>query len=763
MSSYPIESHPGKLLTQHLACVAESACNKISNLRHLQLLVSRPYEKLAWITGISHDIGKSSIYFQDYLHTKNFSDPILKSHSTVSSLYALIVSMKKLDDADFPILGMMIVQGHHGRIPSPSEAVNRIIAHSLKLKQQLTNVHREEDLAHFLRGLNLPDYTNVMTMVNRAVLLELLRRGEGWKKEHSLSRYFTTNLVFSALIDADRMDAGSVTSPPRVSVNVGMVDDYCDKIEAAGATSLDSESQVLQMRQHTRRKVMSQLDAENHLFSLTAPTGSGKTLSSLLFAVSLRDRLEKKDGLKRRIIYVAPFLGIIDQNERIIREALGADRSHSPLVLTHHHLSRLQYESPENESYSSSQSQLLIEAWNAEVVVTTFVQLLETLIGARASSLRKLHNIAGSIIILDEVQSVDYKYWLLIHDCIKFLADNLDTRFILMTATQPLIFQHGETRELFDREYAVPERTTLKVDLCGVAIDDFMIKMNSLLELHSDSSILIIMNTIKSAIQVFDGLRLQGEGLFLSAGIVPAQRKQTIKQIHERLREKTRTILVSTQVVEAGVDLDFDIVVRDLAPIDSIVQAAGRCNRNGRRKLEESLVYVHAVHDGSGKYYANMIYGNALINKTREVFRECDTSDIRIKNIVENYYEKVAESRNTKESIEFLEAMYSLDYEIIDKFKVIPDEPTVSVFVEINEGAHRLWTQYTKALESGGREIRQFFLANREHFYDYVINHRENDPLLKSVPFEHGFYHVSIEVLNDHYSVTGLRESPNVI
>jgi CRISPR-associated endonuclease/helicase Cas3 len=643
---------------------------------------------LAWIAGISHDIGKSSVYFQDYLRTKQFSDPVLKSHSTVSSLYALVTSMKKLGDTDYPLLAMMIVQGHHGRIPSPKEAVKRIIAHGPKLKLQLTNVHREPDLARFLEGLGLPEYSSVMAAVNKTALLNLIKRSERWN-HRSLLSYFATNLVFSALVDADRMDAAGVTSPPRSTVDAGKISAYCDNIEAAGAVDLGFDSQVSQMRKYVRWKVMSSLDTEARIFSLTAPTGSGKTLTALLFASSLRERLEKKDETKRRIIYVAPFLGIIDQNESVIREALGANRSHSPLVLTHHHLSRLQYESPENESYSSSQAQLLIEAWNAEVVVTTFVQLLETLIGARASSLRKLHNIAGSIVILDEVQSVDYKYWLLIHDCIKFLADNLDTRFILMTATQPLIFQRGEMKELFDRDYPAPERVTINANLRGVAMDEFMAEVNSLLELHHDSSVLVIMNTIRSAIQVFDGLSSIEGVFFLSADIVPAQRKTVIQQINQRLKKKKRTILVSTQVVEAGVDLDFDVVVRDLAPMDAIVQSAGRCNRNGRRKQEESPVYVYAVHDGSGRYFGNMIYGNELISKTREVFEKCGTD---IRDIVEQYYQKVSESRNTFGSMEFLEAMYSLDYEKIDEFKVIPDEPTVSVFVEIDQEAHRLWT-----------------------------------------------------------------------
>jgi CRISPR-associated endonuclease/helicase Cas3 len=731
----------------------------MADLQHLPLLASGSYEKLAWIVGISHDIGKSSVYFQDYLHTMQFSDPILKSHSTVSSLYALVASMKKFSDTDLPLLAMMIVQGHHGRIPSPKEAVKRIIEHGSKLKQQLTNVHRESDLAHFLQELGLPEYNSVMAAVNKTALSNLITRSERCK-QRSLSRYFATNIVFSALVDADRMDAAGVTNPLRHSIDAGKISAYCDNIEATGAVDLGSDSQVTQMRRYVRRKVMSSLDTESRIFSLTAPTGSGKTLTALLFASSLRVCLEMKDGMKRRIIYVAPFLGIIDQNECVIRRALGANRTHSPLVLTHHHLSKLQYESPENESYSGSQAQLLIEAWNAEVIVTTFVQLLESLIGARASSLRKLHNLAGSIIILDEVQSVDYKYWLLIHDCIRFLADSLDTRFILMTATQPLIFPHEEVKELFERDYPAPERVTIKADLHGMAIDDFVVKVNSLLTLHHNASILVIMNTISSAIRVFNGLRSIEGMFFLSAGIVPAQRKSAIQQIHQRLKEKKRTILVSTQVVEAGVDLDFDVVIRDLAPMDAIVQSAGRCNRNGKRKQEESPVYVYAVHDGDGRYFGNAIYGNELINKTREVFQ---MGCAHIRDMVEQYYQKISESRNTQESIEFLEAMYSLDYEKIDEFKVISDEPSVSVFIEIDQEAHRLWTEYATASVGGSSEVRQFFLTNRERFYDYVVNHRENDPLLKTIPIEHGFYHVAIEVLNDHYSVIGLQMSTNVI
>jgi CRISPR-associated endonuclease/helicase Cas3 len=288
------------------------------------------------------------------------------------------------------------------------------------------------------------------------------------------------------------------------------------------------------------------------------------------------------------------FLSIIDQNASVIARALGLkDNSQSPVMVTHHHLAKLLYEDEdvENESYSTAVSQLLIEGWNAEVIVTTFVQFLETIIGARASSLRKLHNIAGAIIILDEVQSIDYKHWLLVHDCLEFLAKEFSATIILMTATQPLIFKKDEVNELFDARPQFSERVELKVDLNGISLKDFLHKLNKIVDDNPRKSVLVIMNTIASSVSVFHGLiASKHKKFYLSSEITPFERKQRIKDISKRLKAGKRTILVSTQVVEAGVDFDFHMVIRDLAPIDSLIQAAGRCNRNGKKPTSESHI-----------------------------------------------------------------------------------------------------------------------------------------------------------------------------
>jgi CRISPR-associated endonuclease/helicase Cas3 len=186
----------------------------------------------------------------------------------------------------------------------------------------------------------------------------------------------------------------------------------------------------------------------------------------------LRHEIYQETKRRARAIYALPFLSIIDQNAKVIQEALELKHGwQTGMMVTHHHLSKLEYYDTDagKESYSSAESELIIEGWHSEVIITNFVQFLETIINTSASYLRKLHNIPGSIVILDEVQSIDYKHWLLVHDCLKFLAEEFDTRVILMTATQPLIFNkvNKEIFELVDPDYQRfhRERVQLKLDL----------------------------------------------------------------------------------------------------------------------------------------------------------------------------------------------------------------------------------------------------------------------------------------------------------
>lgn len=762
LCSYPLESHPGKYLGKHLKGVSETAVAIIRELQNYCSCISDPkFTMVSKILGMSHDVGKGTRFFQEYLHKIGKHDQFLKSHSTSSSLYGYYTCKKILNDDFLAFATLMLIQGHHSGIPTPSSAVTRIHSHREELNQQVNGILYPQQLDEILVTEGLPTFSECKNIVKPIGELHRMKEAFGLASKNvaSLRPYFQLNLLFSALIDADRMNAADVEIQSRASIDYSSITDFANKVDRENKERLGPNSGIIKLRTLVRNTVLNKVNTNRKIFSLTAPTGSGKTLTGLMFASMLRQRIFEESKRNPRIIYVLPFLSIIDQNAVVIGNALGIpDNSQSSVMITHHHLAKLAYEDENNESYSTSKSQLLIEGWNSEVIVTTFVQFLETIIGSRASSLRKLHNLAGSIVILDEVQAINYEHWMLVHDCLEFLANELNTRIILMTATQPLIFRRNEVVELFDEKQDFAERVKLHINLEDISLEQFVQKSNEIIHKNSDKSILIIMNTISSAISVFNMINAasRDDKFFLSAGIVPDERRQRIKDISNRLKEGKRVVLVSTQVVEAGVDFDFDIVIRDLAPIDSIVQAAGRCNRNGKRPADESPVYVFSICDERGNYFANRIYGSTLIQKTVETLGE---NEPKITKLVDMYYQKVVESGNKKKSNNILDAMKKLDYELIDKeFKVIEEEPNVSIFVEINEEAADLWKQYDETVaEESSSKLREFFRTNRERFYSYVINARLTDPKVRSIPEENGFYHIQVSDISDYYSYTGLK------
>jgi CRISPR-associated endonuclease/helicase Cas3 len=294
-----------------------------------------------------------------------------------------------------------------------------------------------------------------------------------------------------------------------------------------------------------------------------------------------------------------------------------------------------------------------------------------------------------------------------------------------MTATQPLIFSKDEAIELADDlpNEAWTPRVTIRSKLDkDVNLEGFIKEVNQLVEVSQDKSILIVMNTIKSATQVFNELKTSKKKYYLSANVVPAQRKERIKKIAEALKRGDPLIVVSTQVVEAGVDLDFDMVIRDMGPVDSIIQVAGRCNRSGLRESKESEVYVYSVIDNRGAHYGNRIYGNYLISKSKDVL--CASCILDPFHLAQEYYRVVQKGSSELKSQELLEALRKLDYECLQEFKLIEDQPNFSVYVEVDEKASQIWDKYVRILESkeNSFERKEEFLRMRGEFYNYVIN-----------------------------------------
>ena len=707
---------------------------------------------LSGLIGFAHDLGKGTTFFQEYLNKRRPSS-FITSHSTSSSLFAFNSAKAQLGE-DLAFLALMLVQGHHGRLPTPSEAAGRIITHDKDLKEQLSALLPEVEES--LSSLGKASFRDCEQLVGTPKQIYQLKNKIEPLLDDSLRPYFLANLTFSCLVDADRTSASGLEIPPRLPIDDVKISRFVQSLSEQTSQRLGKKSKIAGLRETMRRKVLSKATLERRIYALSAPTGSGKTLTGLLFACRLRNMIFQEQGRLARIIYVSPFLSIIDQNAEVISESLGASaHSQTNLVLSHHHLARLSYQEPDRETYSTSHSQLLIEGWNAEIIVTTFVQFLETVIGARASSLRKLHNLVGAIVILDEVQSINHEYWKLVHDCLRFLSDELDTRVILMTATQPLIFGKDEVKELFDKSLRFPERVGFKVRLTPTSLDDFIVSVQEIIDAEPKKNILVILNTIESAQRVFERLTAAaGTKYFLSAGIVPFERKQRIGAISGRLRFGQRTILVSTQVVEAGVDFDFDIVIRDLAPVDSIIQAAGRCNRNGTKKVKDSPVYVFKIRADDGSFLANRIYGNFLIETSQKVLSQRKKVPAEM---ARSYYKMVSEGSPGFESGRFLTAMKRLDYGEIDNFTAIEEAPTVSVFVMINEEAEALWSDYLLAESADSRQLSRFLREKRDRFYSYVINTYDTNKALIGLPMEGNFFVVNRQELSHRYGVVGLQ------
>jgi len=369
----------------------------------------------------------------------------------------------------------------------------------------------------------------------------------------------------------------------------------------------------------------------------------------------------------------------------------------------------------------------------------------------RNSSLRKFHRLANAVIILDEVQSIPFKYWMLVREVLKTLVRELDSYVILVTATQPLIFRSGEIYPLVSgrRYFQSVDRVVVKPCLeTDVALEEF----GAGIKIEKGKSYLFIVNTISAARDLYHLLQEKSgrsDITFLSTHVVPKERMKRIGG----LRQGGASICVTTQLVEAGVDIDFDVVYRDLAPLDSINQAAGRCNRNWGGRGE---VYVVSLVDQRGKKYASYIYDGVLLETTRKILaNRRQVGEGESLDLIETYYREITDKKSSDESRQLLQALYRLKYDgdgtSIAAFRLIEkDYPKVDTFIEIDDEAAETWERYLEIKEI--RELRKrksAFASLKADFYQYVVAVPLN---VQNLPPEvEGFRYVNKEALEDYY------------
>ena len=587
-------------LVDHLQAVAALACD----------FAGAWGGEWARLAGLWHDLGKFRPGFQQYIRQVNdlahlegrLPSGSEKSHSAAGAL----LSLQHFEQAFGAGAGRLaralahVIAGHHAgladwtagldiRLQGTGAAASRKEFHeALEACQAVA-----PELAAWPAGFDLRLQAE---------------RIPGVRSGNPLAWSLWTRMLFSALVDADFLDTENFMNSRRSSARGGHepLSHYQARLNehlGALAQSVQQQGRAQHPVMRARAQVLAQCQAKAALppgvFRLTVPTGGGKTLSSLAFALAHATRHGH-----RRVIYAIPYTSIIEQTGDVFARIFGRDA-----VLEHHS------QADTDDGAETARSRLACENWDAPLVVTTNVQLFESLFARRTSRCRKLHRIAGSVIVLDEAQLLPPDFLQPILDTLNLLVQHYGVTLLLCTATQPTL---GDMKRFDPRQNlrGLPPATPLIDDEAALFIDLNRVQVQWPADLQTplstsdlasalaaEDSVLAIVNTRADAAETVAALQAStGEPvLHLSAAMCGQHRADVIAQIRQRLADRlsgadSRPLrVVSTQLVEAGVDIDFPVVFRALAGLDSIAQAAGRCNREGRLPQGRVVVFVREV------------------------------------------------------------------------------------------------------------------------------------------------------------------------
>lgn len=535
---------------------------------------------------------------------------------------------------------------------------------------------------------------------------------------------FYIRMLYSCLVDADYIDTETFMNGDAGRGNYEPLSALCNKLTAYISKWNNPTREIDILRQKILNSCIEKASAPRGIFSLTVPTGGGKTVASMAFA--LRHAVANS---MRRIIYVIPYTSIIEQNAEVFRGILGREN-----VVEHH--SQVSHELSEDADELEYRSALATENWDAPVIVTTAVQFFESLYANRSSKCRKLHNIANSVIIFDEAQMIPSNN---LRPCVAAIAELVrayNATAVLCTATQPAI---DEMLLKYSKKESV-------VELCP-DVDDMFEKFRRtsfekegrlttdelVSRLESQQQVLCIVNTRKFAQEVYEALPSEGR-FHLSTLMCPIHRKQKLDEIRERLKSGKTCRVVSTSLIEAGVDVDFPRVFREMAGLDSILQAAGRCNREGKRSAESSIV---TVFESENKV-------NKLIAVNRDAAEETvrDWTQPNTTSTIERYFKAYRDFLRNDDKSGVMTASEKgisgcgLPFEWIAKeFKLI-DQNTFTVYIPIGEGKE-LVSRLREGERSRGlyRRAGMYSVSVYQNQFDSLINAGAAEPFGEDAAF----------------------------
>ncbi len=602
-------SHPNKLLENHI-----------------KNMISPDDDELGKQVKLYHDIAKLKNNFQIYIRDTS-NDKLDKNHSLLSAYFFLLNS--KFDEI-LTLFGFLVIVSHHGNVVNLmtlSREANKFFKNQKELEQW-------DEVANAAKNIKI--YSGLSTkkdeFLNRAEKLRQYLVLSQYRHKFTYEDFINFKSLYSNLIYSDKFEA--IFSMPKQENK----DIPIDVLEASIKNLPPNKK-----RDAFRNFVLNNFDKERKLFTLTAPTGYGKTLTALNFALKFN---------KSRIIYALPFTSIIDQTYDIVAKIY---KNSDILVSKAHHKTTIGEENLTKED-RYSKIKFLMESFSGEINITTLYQLIFALFGNKNKDNVKFNQLKNSVVIIDEAQAIPYNFRKDFILLCEIISQRLGTIFIFMSATMPVI-KSEKFKEISNLDYfSKQDRYVIKwLDIGGE--DELLEKI---CEAASDKNTLVVVNTIKKAQELFTKLRDKFSCFCLNGYMYDDHKRATIEAVRCAVNKSkvdplaSKILLISTQSIEAGVDLDFDIGFREVSPISSIIQTAGRVNRHFGEICGELYVFPEISK------FTNLIYGD-LYKVSGTILSDLKQKEVRESEILEIsnlYFQKISnqlENLHVKSEIEKLE------------------------------------------------------------------------------------------------------------
>lgn len=605
----------------HIRRTDEKRQSLEEHCRNVKLLMNPAAEKiglrmLVELIGLLHDMGKATMIYIKYLewavkHPGDISRRGSVHHSPIGAIFAYErwyrggTSIKKITAQ----IISMAIGAHHGGYPD-CVTPEGISLYLTVIQQDKHKLCYSEAVSNFLNEVASEAELDRLFEGACQETEAFLNRVE--QKDRAFTQGLLARLALSLLVDADRWDTACFENneDPFQEDNYVDWDDLSSRLEKT-LSEYDRCSKINEMRGKISDNCVEAAGKPSGIYTLTVPTGGGKTLSSLRFALKHAKRK------KERIFYIIPFNTILEQNSVDIREALEKYNG----ILDHYgtFISELEDDKGELEE---KEHVLLTERWNMPIIMTSIVQFLNTLFRAENSNVRRMHRLVNSILIFDEIQALPKHCTVLFEKAIQFLVTCLNCTVLLCTATQPCLKMHFQPLlpvELTTNMFDALKRTQL-IDESNILRDNAEAARNIAEMSAQYGSVLVIVNTKAVAAELFNLLKAKVtavECIHLSTNMCPTHRFEQIQKMKVMLKDKGRTVIcISTMLIEAGVNISFPCVIRSMAGLPNIMQAAGRCNRHmempeaGRvyiwRFAEENLSPLEEIRIGQSCTYSVM-------------------------------------------------------------------------------------------------------------------------------------------------------------